>query len=79
MQLIPYYYALLIWYLIFYYIMSFKDNIQKSTDEKIFGVPAWYRIYNDDSENPWKVLSINYNQIHIWFYIFLSNFIKKIK
>lgn len=32
--------------------MSFKDNIQKSTDEKIFGVPAWYRIYNDDSENP---------------------------
>ena len=33
--------------------MSFKDKIQKSIEEKIFGVPAWYTIYNDDSENPW--------------------------
>ena len=32
--------------------MSFKDKIQKSIDEKIFGVPPWYTIYIDDSENP---------------------------
>lgn len=52
-QIIPYNYRLFIWYLIFYYYMSFKDKIQKSINEKIFGVPVWYTIYNDDSENPW--------------------------